>query len=937
MLNFTGDTKRRNINLGSKSRTSKRDLLIKAERERTRRAEERRDNEAAIKIQKYIRKRLEIRNFFQNEYIEFSKNLMNDIPGKDIHLFPVFGVHLLEYIPLEHLKRLLTKYKDYYCNYPNELINTRAMNLLSKYCKPDILKECLSLINFQTLKDELIILEGLFKFIQTNQTFNFLTHDYIYDFFNSMLEESSLFAYMNTMSLLCTYSLDSYFENESMNSLITVLAKLKILPHIEPTMNQVALQTYFHHLCYLHTLTEIDQEYIESILLELMKSFREYNESSTRTFQSMNIILLFQSTFPQKLINEVMNDNLPMSAITLLLQMSESANISYNNELLVLCLANKPLCTKAFDSLFEYRTRDEIVSSGMNYLKLCIELLNFHLTLTNDSELFRVQSNIAIPTIKRFVLLLKQFIFEEIWTVRIMERNHDLKKCIDLLTKIYVRDSRIHFCSNKEDTKFWTINDENFQRTTIYKLLDEYNILFKGKIQFDSLYSDHTQFISEQNKTVKNELIEQIINDWHQRNIPEKLIKKFEILTQVPFFINFNDRIEIFYMLINLDRQDLGIDNNNNRSMMNAFMTQGGSNKWTATISRDNILEDAMVAYDNKGEDFKSGIQVKFINEFGPEEGIDGGGVTKEFLTSVANEGFKDSKYDLFLENDQYQIFPKPTHDSIKLKQLSFLGKIVGKCLYEHILIDIDFAPFFLKKILNYSNSFTSTFDDLASLDNTLYKNLAKLAKMTDPDMINSLDLTFEINDSNNPGKTIELITNGSSIKVTSKTLLKYVFMIAKYKLDTSLYSAVTAFNNGLSVMIPPIWLEMFNPEELEMLISGGKKDFNIRELKSNTEYGGYESNDITIKLFWEIIEEMSSEERCDFLKFVTSVPKAPLQGFTTLDPKFGIRNAGEDVTRLPTASTCVNLLKLPNYKDKKIMKDKLLYSIHSGARFDLS
>ena len=52
---------------------------------------------------------------------------------------------------------------------------------------------------------------------------------------------------------------------------------------------------------------------------------------------------------------------------------------------------------------------------------------------------------------------------------------------------------------------------------------------------------------------------------------------------------------------------------------------------------------------------------------------------------------------------------------------------------------------------------------------------------------------------------------------------------------------------------------------------------------------------------------------------------------------KFGIRNSGRDVTRLPTASTCVNLLKLPDYQNKEIMREKLLYAINTESGFDLS
>ena len=40
---------------------------------------------------------------------------------------------------------------------------------------------------------------------------------------------------------------------------------------------------------------------------------------------------------------------------------------------------------------------------------------------------------------------------------------------------------------------------------------------------------------------------------------------------------------------------------------------------------------------------------------------------------------------------------------------------------------------------------------------------------------------------------------------------------------------------------------------------------------------------------------------------------------------------------RLPTSSTCINLLKLPEYQDEAMLKEKLLYAIHAAAGFEFS
>ncbi|KAI5297777.1 hypothetical protein KEM56_004541, partial [Ascosphaera pollenicola] len=84
--------------------------------------------------------------------------------------------------------------------------------------------------------------------------------------------------------------------------------------------------------------------------------------------------------------------------------------------------------------------------------------------------------------------------------------------------------------------------------------------------------------------------------------------------------------------------------------------------------------------------------------------------------------------------------------------------------------------------------------------------------------------------------------------------------------------------------------------------------------------------------MFWSVLEGMSNEERQKVLKFVTSTPRAPLLGFERLNPRFSIRDSGSDESRLPSASTCANLLKLPVYKSREVLKRKLEYAINAEA-----
>jgi len=89
----------------------------------------------------------------------------------------------------------------------------------------------------------------------------------------------------------------------------------------------------------------------------------------------------------------------------------------------------------------------------------------------------------------------------------------------------------------------------------------------------------------------------------------------------------------------------------------------------------------------------------------------------------------------------------------------------------------------------------------------------------------------------------------------------------------------------------------------------------------------------------------MSGEEQAELLKFVTSCSRQPLLGFSQLNPAFCIQQVpthqpGDPESaapRLPSAATCMNLLKLPKYETTEQLKEKLLYAIKFHSGFELS
>jgi ubiquitin-protein ligase E3 C len=172
---------------------------------------------------------------------------------------------------------------------------------------------------------------------------------------------------------------------------------------------------------------------------------------------------------------------------------------------------------------------------------------------------------------------------------------------------------------------------------------------------------------------------------------------------------------------------------------------------------------------------------------------------------------------------------------------------------------------------------------------------------------------------------------------------------MAHHLLHRQIKRQSAAFVRGFRSLIAPESLRVFAPAELRLLISGAGGGLNVADLAACTVYsGGYSPEHPTIKMLWRILETFSRDEQRAFLRFVTACPNTPLLGFKQLAPSFCVHRAGmgsgsdapetsADTNRLPTAATCMNMLKLPPYADLQHAREKLLIAINSESGFDLS
>jgi len=409
-----------------------------------------------------------------------------------------------------------------------------------------------------------------------------------------------------------------------------------------------------------------------------------------------------------------------------------------------------------------------------------------------------------------------------------------------------------------------------------------------------------------------------------------KEVRLATVLRELPFTIAFSQRVIMFQNLVQRDKHEFQGDRVN--------FLQGPS--IDVVVRRNYIYEDAFDKLSVENEpNMKLKMRVQLVNVAGMDEaGIDGGGLFREFLSQLLKAAFDPNRGFFVLTRDQH-LYPNPTvnqiHGNAALHYF-FIGRILGKALYENLLVELPLATFFLSKLLG-QKLINVDIDHLDSLDPELYKNLLYL-KTYEGDVLDlGLDFTVAVEEFGET-RVILLKPGGDDTPVTSDNRIEYIHLMADFKLNRQIRTQCIAFRNGLEDVIGLDWLRMFSYRELETLISGAEHAISVEDLQANTNYsGGYTADHPTIKAFWEVVVRLAEDQKRSLLKFVTSCSRPPLLGFRDLDPPFCVQNAGGEHDRLPTASTCMNLLKLPDFRDSATLKQKLLYAIEAGAGFELS
>ncbi|KAI7831649.1 hypothetical protein BC939DRAFT_405817 [Gamsiella multidivaricata] len=368
----------------------------------------------------------------------------------------------------------------------------------------------------------------------------------------------------------------------------------------------------------------------------------------------------------------------------------------------------------------------------------------------------------------------------------------------------------------------------------------------------------------------------------------------------------------------------------------------GSSPYLVLELTRAHLVEEAFEQITKKHADLKKPLKVAFVDV--GEEGMDQGGVTKEFFQIMVEKVF-DSQFGLFKELEEgrcwwfegvldgsSQLEMSKKDMRIRLVEYELVGILVGLALYNGVILGVRFPTVVYRKMLGWETGLDSFIESFPSLGH----GLEQMLTWTDGDVYDVFMREFEISYEHlGQVTTLPLVPGGENIPVTNENRGAYVRAYMEHYVHEHIRQEFEAFQRGFEKICGGQALKLLRPEELELLLCGNS-ELDMHDLEASCLYDdGYSPSHTLIQEFWEIVhEDLSPEQHKQLLVFVTGSDRVPIRGLKDL--MFVIQRNGPDSDRLPTALTCFSRLLLPEYANKEKMKERLVTAIENSNGFGL-
>lgn len=285
-------------------------------------------------------------------------------------------------------------------------------------------------------------------------------------------------------------------------------------------------------------------------------------------------------------------------------------------------------------------------------------------------------------------------------------------------------------------------------------------------------------------------------------------------------------------------------------------------------IRRDSLIEDTLAELELVAMSNPKDLKKQIFIEFDGEQGIDEGGVSKEFFQLIVEEIFNPD-YGMFITNEETGTNWFNSVSFENEAQFTLIGIVLGLAIYNNVILPVSFPMVVYRKLMNLKISW----HDLADCNPIIFNSLKSLLEYSEPDVEDMFGQSFEIGYQDVFGNLQKhcLKKDGNKIIVSQCNKHEFVELYADFLLSQSIEKQFKAFKKGFQMVTDESPLNLlFKPEEVELLVCGSK-DFDFIELEKSTEYeGDYSKDTEIIKHFWSIVHGLSLDLKRKLLQFTT-------------------------------------------------------------------
>jgi HECT-domain (ubiquitin-transferase) len=255
-------------------------------------------------------------------------------------------------------------------------------------------------------------------------------------------------------------------------------------------------------------------------------------------------------------------------------------------------------------------------------------------------------------------------------------------------------------------------------------------------------------------------------------------------------------------------------------------------------VERGRLIEDTLSQLLSGELNIKKPLKVHFIGE----EGVDEGGVKKEFFQLIVKELF-DPEFSMFNYYEGQRLFwfnPDTIESNVNFE---LIGIILGMAIYNAIILDVHLPMATYKKILGLPTDI----EDLSEFNPELVKGLKVLLNF-EGDVQEVFCKSFCIEtEVFGQIKRHQLKENGENIPVTNENRVEYVRLYVDWWLNKGIEKIFEEFKGGFLKVCGGEVLNMFKPQELELLICGNPI-LDFKALESVAKYEGFTKASLTVK-----------------------------------------------------------------------------------------